>query len=320
VSQGRKGPQEPVGWLAGGQFGVISRDQALACGLTAEAVRYRTRPGGPWTRMLPGVYRTDTGTPVAYQLLMAAVLYAGEGSLVTGLAALRHYRVRGIPPVAAIDVLIPVVRRRARQRLVVVHRVQTMPRRGAGYGPVQFAPLARAAADAARGLTRLADVRAVVAAVVQQGRCTVPGLAAELNGGPRRHSGLLRIALGEVADGVRSPAESDLRDLVRRAGLPAPLFNARLCLGGRLLAVPDAWWPEAGVVAEADSRAWHLSPAQWEQTMRRHAALTAAGLLVLHFSPRQLRDEPGEVVSAIRAALAVGRPAPGVTARRHRAA
>jgi very-short-patch-repair endonuclease len=311
--------RELVERVAGGQFGVVSRAQALTCGLTPRALDYRIRPGGPWTRMLPGVYRTATGAPGFDQLLMGALLYAGEGSLITGLAALRYYQVRTVSP-AAVDVLIPAGHHRASRQFVAVQRVQAMPRRGGTLGPIRFAAPARAAADAARGLTRLGDVRAVVAAVVQQGRCTVADLAAELDAGPRQHSGLLRIALGEVADGVRSPAESDLRSLVRRTGLPAPLYNARLYLSGRLLAVPDAWWPEAGVVAEVDSRAWHLSPADWEQTMRRHAALTAAGLLVLHFSPRQLRDEPGAVVSAIRAALAVGRPAPGVTARRHRAA
>ena len=35
---------------------VISRAQALACGLTIGALRHRTRPGGPWRILLPGVY------------------------------------------------------------------------------------------------------------------------------------------------------------------------------------------------------------------------------------------------------------------------
>ena len=38
--------------------------------------------------------------------------------------------------------------------------------------------------------------------------------------------------------------------------------------------------------------------------MRRHARLTALGVLVLHFSPRQIRDEPDQVLATIRAALA----------------
>ncbi len=110
-----------------------------------------------------------------------------------------------------------------------------------------------------------------------------------------------------MADGVRSGAEAEFRDLVIRAGLPKPMFNARLYAGKVLIAVADAWWPEAGVAAEVDSREWHLSAEQWEQTMRRHARMTAQGILVLHFTPKQIRTEPAQVVAAIRAALDAGR-------------
>lgn len=91
--------------------------------------------------------------------------------------------------------------------------------------------------------------------------------------------------------------------LIERGGLPAPLYNPKLFSGDELLAIPDLWWPQAGVVVEVDSRQWHLSPDDWESTMRRHARLTALGILVLHFSPRQISDRPGEVLQAIRAAL-----------------
>ena len=45
-----------------------------------------------------------------------------------------------------------------------------------------------------------------------------------------------------------------------RARLPVPLFNPRLFVGSEFLAMPDCWWPELVVAAEADSRAWHFSP------------------------------------------------------------
>ena len=43
--------------------GVITRAQALGCGLSLAEIRHRIRPGGPWQRLLPGVYLTVTGTP-----------------------------------------------------------------------------------------------------------------------------------------------------------------------------------------------------------------------------------------------------------------
>ena len=84
------------------------------------------------------------------------------------------------------------------------------------------------------------------------------------------------------------------------------MFNARLYAGNVLIAVADAWWPDACVAAEVDSREWHLSAEQWEQTMRRHARMTAQGILVLHFTPKQIRTEPAQVVAALRAALDAG--------------
>jgi hypothetical protein len=300
--------------LAASQYGVITRAEAALCGLTPRMIEHRIRPAGPWQRLLPGVYLTQTGEPSRDQLLMAALRYAGDGSMVTGLAALRRHEL-SVPATPTVDVLVPHARRRSSRGFVVVHRTVRVPGTFWADGPIKYAPPARAVADAVPGLIRFDDVRAAAAGAVQKGLCTVADLAAELALGPRRETGALRAVLGEVADGIRSPAEGDFRGLILRGGLPAPLFNARLYLGQQLLAVPDAWWPQAGVAAEVDSREWHVSPDDWEQTMLRHARMTAAGVLVLHFSPRQVTAAPGEVIAAIAAALRAGRPIPAITAR-----
>jgi hypothetical protein len=110
-------------------------------------------------------------------------------------------------------------------------------------------------------------------------------VAALLYAGPG--AAVFRSVLAEVAEGIRSTAEGDLRDLIAAARLPMPLFNPSLYDGDTFIAKPDAWWPEAGVAAEADSREWHLSPDAWERTMRRHDQMASVGIIVLHFSPRQ---------------------------------
>jgi very-short-patch-repair endonuclease len=109
-----------------------------------------------------------------------------------------------------------------------------------------------------------------------------------------------------------SVAEADLMHLIKRSSLPTPLYNPRLYVHGDFLAKPDTWWEDAGVVAEVDSRQWHLSPEAWEQTMRRHDQMGAAGITVLHFSPNQIRNEPGFVVRTIQGALEAGRPLPWI--------
>lgn len=163
-----------------------------------------------------------------------------------------------------------------------------------------------AVADSARELTSFRDVRAVVADAVQRGLCRVDGLGEELCQGPVRNSAWLRRALAEVSDGIRSAAEADLRDLIIKARLPVPMFNARLYLGDTFLAAVDAWWPQAGVAVEVDSREWHLSPADWDHTLRRGRRLSAHGVIVLHVTPGQLRTQSAAVLADIRRALAAG--------------
>ena len=199
---------------------------------------------------------------------------------------------------------------------VAVRRTTRLPEQVCYVGPVQFALPARAVADSVRWLNDLAAVRALVAGVVQTKMCTIDQLAAELRTGSVQGSALFRAALGEVADGVRSASEAELKDLLKRGRLPAPLFNARLYCHDELIAVADAWWPDAGVVVEVDSKEWHLSPGDWEKTMSRHARMTALGILVLHFTPRQIRYEPDQVLAIIRQALASrnGLPGPAIRA------
>ena len=76
------------------QLYVVSRSQALACGLTPGALRHRTQPDGPWRPLLPGVYLVDAREPNVPQREVAAMLYAGDGSMITGTAALWRHGIR----------------------------------------------------------------------------------------------------------------------------------------------------------------------------------------------------------------------------------
>jgi hypothetical protein len=301
-------------WFVAYQHGVVGREQAADCGVTDGAISYRIRPGGPWQCLLPGVYLTATGQPSWEQRQIAALLFAGAGSLITGPAALLNYRIKQAPP-RVVDVLIPLDRARSSPGFVRAHRTRRMPESFFCDGPIRFAPPERAVADTVRTLGDRVEARAVIASAVQQGRCTTARLAEELRNGPIQGSANLRAVLAEVMAGIRSAPEGDLRKLITRSGLPKPLYNPRLFVGEAFLAQPDAWWPEYGVVVEVDSREWHLSPADWEQTMARHRRMSAGGIIVLHVTPRQLRDQPTQVLADIAAALRAGRPLPAITTR-----
>lgn len=265
--------------------------------------------------LLPGVYLTWTGQAGPAHRQIAALLYAGPASMITGSVALFAHGIK-VPYPELVDVLVPAGRQRVSRAFVRLHRTKRMPTQSYTSGVVRYAPPARAVADAARGMAKIADVRAVVADAVQRGKCPLEMLVVEAGAGAVRGSALLRQVIAEVTDGVRSVVEAEFRDLIIGAGLPLPVFNPRLFAGGRFIAQPDCWWPDAGVAAEVDSREWHLSPQDWERTLARHALMSAHGIVVLHFTPRQIRAQRTEVATNLRAALeaARGRPALPVTA------
>jgi hypothetical protein len=295
------------------QNDVLTRAQALT-GLSEAALRHRLRPGGPWRIVLPGTYLATVGLPTIGQREMAALLYCGPGSAITGMAALERLGIR-VPHSDVTDVLVPASTRRQSAGFVRVHRTSRMPERVWLANGLRYAPAARSVADAVRGWTDQRAIRAVVADAVQRGRCPLRELTDELTCGPKRGSGGLRAALAEVADGVRSVAEGDLRALIRSARLPAPLYNPRLFVAEAFLAQPDAWWPDAGVACEVDSREWHLSPDDWDRTLSRHARMSAHGIIVLHFTPRRIRSESPAVIAELRQALASGRARPRLPVR-----
>jgi len=118
-----------------------------------------------------------------------------------------------------------------------------------------------------------------------------------------------------VIVGVASVAEGDLRKLIKRGALPEPIYNPSLYVGTDFIAKPDAWWPDAGVAAEIDSREWHLSPADWERTQARHARMTAHGILVLHYAPRRIRSDAAGVMAELRSAIEAGQRRPPLAIR-----
>ena len=97
----------------------------------------------------------------------------------------------------------------------------------------------------------------------------------------------------------RSDFEDRLVELCERYGLPAPRLNARIA-GLEV----DVSWPQARVVAEADSFSFHRTRAAFEDDRARDATLTAAGHIVHRFTERQVRLAPETVVAALRRSLA----------------
>lgn len=283
--------QAALSSLLGRQHGVITRTQAATVGMTPGALRHRLRPGGPWQLFLPGVYLAQTGAPGSHQREMAALLLAGPGSVLTGAAALSQHGIRP-PRTAMIDVLVPASRSRQSTGFARIRRTKRMPPGICTTAEIGYAPVPRAVADAVRWTGDDREARAIVAEAVQQGYCPLTLLGEELDAGPVGGSARLRRILAEVTGGIRSIAEADFLQLIRRARLPVPVLNPRLY---------------AGVAGEVDSREWHFAPGDWERTLARHARMSSYGIIVMHFTPAQIRREPKAVAGMLGAALAAAR-------------
>jgi hypothetical protein len=296
--------------IARGQFDVVARSQALECGMTRGTIDYRLRPDGPWRQILPGVYLTVTGAASQEQRETAALLYAGPQSMITGAVAVRRHNLR-CAGLNILDVLVSTGNHRKSTGYVQIQRTTRMPEDLYTTGPIRFTPLARAVADAARGMTRFSDVQALVCEAVQRGRCTLEELVTELNEGPSAGRRWYRMALAEVSDGIRSAAEAQLKRLIDRSDLEKPMYNADLyTLDGIFLGRPDAWFGRAGVAGEVDSREYHIRARDYAETTMRHNRMEAAGIHMLHWLPSTIKADPGEVIAGLRNAIAAGHKCP----------
>ena len=109
----------------------------------------------------------------------------------------------------------------------------------------------------------------------------------------------LREALERYAGGdAHSVLEEIIAELCIDVGIPRPQENVVIL--GR---VRDFFWPDARLVVEADSYAWHRSPTAMADDRERDAELTLAGIRTLRFTWSQVTRRRAWVASTIRAAL-----------------
>jgi hypothetical protein len=267
---------------------ILTRAQATAYGFSRAAIEHRLERQR-WRLVLPRTLLTcDTFTES--DRWDAALAFAGPGAALSGAAALRASEVRRIPSPAQVLVLVPPGNRTRSKDWVRVRRTFRPIVREQWLGPARV-EVCRAAADYALSMSRLDDVRALVARVVQDRHCTLDELATELAAGPRRGSALLRQALAEVGAGAGSAPEAEAAAILRAAGITGFIQNAKLTLPDGTLRIVHFYWPQLRACLEIDSVEWHFDSQDWARTWDRHLELTKFGLSVIHRPPSALRDK-----------------------------
>lgn len=145
----------------------------------------------------------------------------------------------------------------------------------------------------------------------------LPAIEQVLLGGRRRGAPMLRRILhdwrstrptrgagGRVNGNLRlwSDLEARLLALIGSAALPTPLCNRPTDADGKRVVV-DFLWPEQRLVVETDGKRFHDNPVAFERDRLRDRALQLGGYRVVHFTYRQVEEEPAAVLTAIRRLL-----------------
>ncbi|HVS67739.1 MAG TPA: hypothetical protein VHE56_04255 [Mycobacteriales bacterium] len=285
--------------LIAAQDHLLHRDQALAAGLTPRAIGHRLQEG-QWRLLLPDVYLTHPGEPSRRQLLGAALLYAGPEAAVDGADACRFY---GLTSVAVSDTLVHVVApfgACARSRDFVVVRRTIAAVRTRHTELLRYVEPATAVVAATRRMTSRRSVLAAFSEAAQRRIVTVEELRRAHIEGPPRNSRFGDAALAALTAGTRSAPEEDFRRLVGASSLLPPAeFNVWLRLPGGRVVCADALFHSSAVIHETNGRRAHAREDLFEDMQERHDALTAAGFVVLHNSPRRLREHAREVVAQV---------------------
>ncbi len=110
------------------------------------------------------------------------------------------------------------------------------------------------------------------------------------------------LALEWSSPRAESPRESELRVLLRQAGLPAPECNVDVFAGTRFVARVDMLYRDARLVIEYDGD-YHRDRDQWSRDAVRRAELESLGYRVTVVTARDF-DDPSALIARIRRLLA----------------
>ncbi|HEX8959833.1 MAG TPA: type IV toxin-antitoxin system AbiEi family antitoxin domain-containing protein [Solirubrobacterales bacterium] len=278
------------------QHGVVAHRQLLELGLGESSIYWRVK-SGRLHAVRRGVYAAGRPELSRHGRWMAAVLACGPGAALShgSAAALWGF---GFESRGLVEASLP-AGRRCRQPGIRAHRRAalrlddvtehegipvTSPMRTLIDQATQLSParLERAINEADK-LDRVAADALYAALDDYRG---VPGVAAL-----RKLLDPLHFRLSD------SELEQEMRPLAKAADLPVPETKARV--NGYEV---DFFWPELGIVVEADGLRYHRTASQQRRGLERDQTHLAAGLWPLRFSHWQVAHEPAHVRKLLRRA------------------
>jgi predicted transcriptional regulator of viral defense system len=291
-------PDRAIASLATRQYGVVSRRQLLAAGLSARAIERRAE-AGRLHRLHYGVYAVGHRRLTVRGRWLAAVLTFGPGSVLShrSAGALWGLVTRRVAPVEV------TVRRARRRPGIAVHEARLSQPERTAVGGIPVTTVARTLFD----LAEVVDERQLERACEEADRLGLLEMRALedvcARGYGRRALRPIRRLVDEarLPDTTRSPLENRFLCFCREKNLPLPEVNVTI-LGREV----DAYWPGHRLVVEADSWSFHGHRAAFERDRARDAAMQVEGYRVIRITHRRLEREPSTVAAELRRLLTIG--------------
>jgi very-short-patch-repair endonuclease len=286
---------------------VISRQQALSV-VADHALEYAVRRA-QITQLLPRVYIRAGRDDDARVRIRASLMYVGDDAMLSHLTALTYW---SLPAPAALPSIVHVTVprgtcRQSRPGVIVIHRA-TYPFSWVRRGEARVSRLERAVVDSWPLVTG-PDQRAPAIVAVAERRTTPQRLRREALGRSNLRGRASLLALCDaLEDGCRSELELwGLRHVFRDDPRFAHGVRQLPVQMGSRVAYLDLAFVAERVAVELDGAAYHGTPEQRERDMRRDAALSALGWIVLRFSYQRLHTDPDGVRNEVDAVLCTRR-------------
>lgn len=266
--------------LAARQHGCFSRAQVLAAGMTDRMIGRRIA-AGRWVSVAGGVYRL-AGVPVTWrQRALAACLVAGRGAVVSHRSAAVLWGISGFRP-GRLEITVPAGCGN-RNALARVHRSLDVPRAHRDGIPVT---------RPARTIMDLARVVGgdVLEEAVDDVLCRRLVRLEQLQGG--RGSKALRAVLDAWIGDALPAGVAEMR-VVRQllaAGLPQPVRQYEIWVGGVLVARVDLAYPDHRLALELDGFRWHAGRGPFRSDRLRRNRIEAAGWRLLEAAPEDIAE------------------------------
>lgn len=283
------------------QRGVISRAQALKCGMSSDAVD-RLLGAGRWLSLRRGVYSVYTGEPSRDAALWAVVLLAGQGAALSHQTAAELFKITDQPS-SLIHVTIPHSRRMSPAAGVVIHRSSRVAQ---AVHPTLLPPRTRVeetVLDLAEQAAGFDAAFGVVSAASQRRLTTCDRVGEAMSRRKKmRWRAELGEALGLIGTGVHSLLEYRYVRLVERAhGLPRLTRQAKIVTGGpnRYL---DNLYRDYKLCVELDGQQAHPDDQRWRD-LRRVNTLTELGMTVLRYGWTDVDRRPCQTAAQVASVL-----------------